>query len=75
MYIHISLDLLSVYSLQKQFIVNLDGDVEIEVSCGEKRVIRAGEVFFVEDTTGKLMIRRCYGGSFGCTYIFNILTA
>lgn len=33
--------------------MNLDGDVEIEVSSGEKRVIRAGEVFFVEDTTGK----------------------
>ena len=37
---------------RRQFIVNLDGDVEIEVSSGEKRVIPRGEVFFVEDTTG-----------------------
>lgn len=37
---------------QRQFIVNLDGDVEIEVSSGEKKVIPRGEVFFVEDTTG-----------------------
>ena len=37
-----------------QFIVNLDGDVAVEVSSGEKRVITAGEVFFVEDVTGQL---------------------
>lgn len=37
---------------QRQFIVNLDADVEIEVSSGEKKVIPKGEVFFVEDTTG-----------------------
>lgn len=37
---------------QRQFIVNLDADVEIQVSSGEKRVIPKGEVFFVEDTTG-----------------------
>ncbi len=37
---------------RRQFIVNLDGDVEVEVSGGQKRVIRRGEVFFVEDTTG-----------------------
>ena len=37
---------------QRQFIVNLDADVEVEVGSGEKRVIRQGEVFFVEDTTG-----------------------
>ena len=38
----------------RQFIVNLDGDVAVEVSSGEKRVITAGEVFFVEDVTGQL---------------------
>jgi len=32
--------------------VNLDGAVEVEVSSGEKKVIGAGEVFFVEDTSG-----------------------
>lgn len=37
---------------QRQFIVNLDADVEVEVCNGEKRLIRQGEVFFVEDTTG-----------------------
>ena len=37
---------------QRQFIVNLDADVEVEVCSGEKRLIRQGEVFFVEDTTG-----------------------
>ena len=33
--------------------MNLDGDVEVEVSSGEKRVLRRGEVFFVDDLTGK----------------------
>ena len=32
--------------------MNLDADLEVEVSSGEKRVIKQGEVFFVEDTTG-----------------------
>ena len=36
----------------RQFIVNLDGAVEVEVSNGEKKIIQAGEVFFVEDTSG-----------------------
>jgi hypothetical protein len=37
---------------QRQFIVNLDADVEIEVSSGERRIIPKGDIFFVEDTTG-----------------------
>ena len=37
----------------RQFVVLLDGGVEIEVSSGEKRVIETGEVVLVEDTTGK----------------------
>ena len=41
---------------RRQFIVNLDAAVEIEVSSGERRVIAKGEVFFVEDTTGKLIV-------------------
>ncbi len=36
----------------RQFIINLDADVEVEVSEGEKRIIKQGEVFFVEDITG-----------------------
>lgn len=38
---------------QKQYIILLDGGIEIETSLGEKRVFRAGEVLMVEDTTGK----------------------
>ena len=37
----------------RQFIVLLDGAIEIETSDGEKRIFRGGEVLFMEDTTGK----------------------
>ena len=37
----------------RQFIVLLDGQIEITSSTGEKRVFGAGEVLLVEDTTGK----------------------
>lgn len=42
---------------QRQFIVNLDAEVEIEVSSGERRIISKGEVFFVEDTTGVRLVQ------------------
>ena len=38
---------------QKQYIILLDGKIEIETSLGEKRIFKAGEVLLVEDTTGK----------------------
>lgn len=38
---------------RRQFIVNLTGGVEIEVSDGEVRRFEAGTVFLAEDTTGK----------------------
>ncbi len=38
---------------QKQYIVLLDGEIEIETSLGEKRIFKAGEVLFVLDITGK----------------------
>ncbi len=38
---------------QKQYIVLLDGQIEIETSLGEKRIFKAGEILLVEDTTGK----------------------
>jgi quercetin dioxygenase-like cupin family protein len=38
---------------QKQYIVLLDGQIEIETSLGEKRTFKAGEILLVEDTTGK----------------------
>ena len=38
---------------RRQYIINLDGGVEITASDGEKRVIGAGEVLLVEDVHGK----------------------
>lgn len=38
---------------RRQYIVNLDGAVKITASDGESRYIKAGEVFLVEDITGK----------------------
>jgi hypothetical protein len=38
---------------QKQYIILLDGEIEIETSLGDKRRFKAGEVLLVEDTTGK----------------------
>lgn len=37
---------------QKQYIVLLDGEIEIETSLGEKRVFGQGEILLVEDTWG-----------------------
>jgi hypothetical protein len=38
---------------RRQYIINLDNGVQITASDGEARVIGAGEVLLVEDTTGK----------------------
>lgn len=38
---------------QKQYIVLLDGGVEIETSSGEIRKFRTGEILLAEDTSGK----------------------
>ena len=38
---------------QRQFIVLLDGAMEIEASDGERRTFRGGEVLLMEDTTGR----------------------
>ena len=38
---------------QKQFIVLLDGGVEITTSLGETRQFQTGEILLMEDTTGK----------------------
>lgn len=38
---------------QKQFIVLLDGEIEIENGLGEKRRFRSGDVLLVEDTSGR----------------------
>ena len=36
-----------------------DAAVEVEVSDGEKRILKQGEVFFVEDLHGKYNYRVC----------------
>lgn len=38
---------------QKQYIVLLDGAIEIETSLGEKRTFKGGDILLVEDITGK----------------------
>ena len=38
---------------QKQYLVLLDGEIEIETSKGEIRKFKAGEILLLEDTTGK----------------------
>ncbi|RNI26871.1 cupin domain-containing protein [Rufibacter latericius] len=37
----------------RQYIILLDGEIEIETSLGEKRQFKAGDILLVEDTTGK----------------------
>ncbi|MBE9583864.1 hypothetical protein IM792_05345 [Mucilaginibacter sp. JRF] len=37
----------------RQFVILLDGGVEIETSTGERRQFAAGEVLLMEDTDGK----------------------
>ena len=38
---------------QRQFIVLLDGVIEIETSDGIRRTFRGGDILLVEDTTGR----------------------
>jgi hypothetical protein len=38
---------------QKQYIVLLDGEIEIETSLGKRRKFKGGDVLLMEDTTGK----------------------
>lgn len=38
---------------QRQYIILLDGEIEIEVSDGTKRRFRSGDILLVEDTTGR----------------------
>jgi hypothetical protein len=37
---------------ERQFVILLDGEIEIETSSGERRRFSAGEILLVEDTTG-----------------------
>ena len=47
---------------RRQYIINLDAGVQITASDGEARVIGAGEVILVEDTTGKGHLSKAVGG-------------
>ncbi len=47
---------------RRQYIINLDGGVQITASDGEARIIGAGEVVLVEDTTGKGHLSKSVGG-------------
>lgn len=38
---------------QKQYVILLDGEIEIETSLGEKRTFKGGDILLVEDTKGK----------------------
>ena len=38
---------------QKQYIIILEGEVEIEVGTGEKRIFSSGDILLVEDTEGQ----------------------
>ena len=37
----------------RQYIILLDGEIEIETSLGEKRIFKGGDVILAEDTVGK----------------------
>lgn len=38
---------------QRQYIILLDGEIEIETSKGEKKKFKGGDILLAEDTTGK----------------------
>jgi hypothetical protein len=38
---------------QKQYIILMNGEIEIETSLGEKRTFKGGDILLVEDTQGK----------------------
>ena len=46
---------------RRQYIINLDAGARITASDGESRVIGAGEVILVEDTTGKGHLSKAVG--------------
>jgi len=47
---------------RRQYVVNLEGEVEIEVGDGTKRLLRSGDILLAEDTTGQGHISRAVGG-------------
>jgi len=47
---------------RRQYIINLEGAVQITASDGESRVIGAGEVLLVEDTSGRGHLSKAVAG-------------
>jgi len=47
---------------RRQYVVNLEGEVEIEVGDGTRRILRSGEILLAEDTTGQGHISRAIAG-------------
>ncbi|HEX7810822.1 MAG TPA: hypothetical protein VF460_02845 [Burkholderiales bacterium] len=47
---------------RRQYVVNLEGEVEIEVGDGSRRILRSGDVLLAEDTTGQGHISRAVAG-------------
>lgn len=47
---------------RRQYVVNLEGEVEIEVGDGSKRILRSGDILLAEDTTGQGHISRAIAG-------------
>ena len=47
---------------RRQYVVNLEGEVEIEVGDGIRRILRSGDILLAEDTTGQGHISRAVGG-------------
>ena len=47
---------------RRQYVVMLEGAVEIEIGDGTKRVLGTGEILLAEDTTGQGHISRAVNG-------------
>lgn len=55
---------------RRQYIINLDAGVKITASDGEARIIGAGEVVLVEDTSGKGHLSQAVGGKIrNCIFV------
>ncbi len=47
---------------RRQLVINLDGEVELEVGDGSVRRLGPGEILLAEDTTGRGHLSRAVGG-------------
>ena len=47
---------------RRQLVVNREGEVEIEIGDGTRRILHAGEILLAEDTTGQGHISRAIAG-------------